>query len=186
MGNITGADAQFIEGLYHIDLHHNINDDTNDSDAVLDTNKEESSSLSSESDIPTNGFGVWKETKDGGNTNFITGAGGWLQNIIYGYAGLRYEQDGTLSINQLTLLPGGITSVKLKGINLGKSRFNMLYNSSSVMFEASSSFIDYKSSDNLQVADASGNIYSFPVMFNSIEEHVPFVVSLLESPSSCF
>lgn len=34
------------------------------------------------------GLNVWKETADGlGHSNFITGAGGFAQNVINGYAG---------------------------------------------------------------------------------------------------
>eukprot|EP00935_MAST-01C_sp_MAST-1C-sp1_P000962 g962.t1 len=34
-------------------------------------------------------FGVWTETPRGGTVNFITGAGGFLQSVLFGYAGLR-------------------------------------------------------------------------------------------------
>lgn len=45
-------------------------------------------------------FNVWKEKNfgSGGNLNFITGAGGYLQNFVYGYAGLRYDFIYTRSI----------------------------------------------------------------------------------------
>lgn len=32
-------------------------------------------------------FGVWTETPTGGTTNFITGAGGFLQALLFGYGG---------------------------------------------------------------------------------------------------
>jgi hypothetical protein len=34
-------------------------------------------------------YGVWTETPSGGTTNFITGAGGFLQAVINGLAGVR-------------------------------------------------------------------------------------------------
>ena len=34
-------------------------------------------------------FGVWTETPKGGTTNFITGAGGFLQSVFAGFAGWR-------------------------------------------------------------------------------------------------
>lgn len=34
-------------------------------------------------------FNVWHETESGGHLNFLTGAGGFLQNVLYGYAGIR-------------------------------------------------------------------------------------------------
>lgn len=44
-------------------------------------------------------FGVWSETVTGqGATNFITGAGGFLQTVIFGWPRLRLEDDG-ISIN---------------------------------------------------------------------------------------
>lgn len=38
-------------------------------------------------------FYVWSETPFGGATNFITGAGGFLQTVIFGYTGVRIEKD---------------------------------------------------------------------------------------------
>lgn len=40
-------------------------------------------------------FGVWSETVSGqGATNFITGAGGFLQTVLFGWPRLRLEDDG--------------------------------------------------------------------------------------------
>ena len=36
-------------------------------------------------------FAVWTETPTGGATNFLTGAGGFLQAAMMGYPGLRWE-----------------------------------------------------------------------------------------------
>lgn len=51
-------------------------------------------------------FNVWSENGDGtdGAGNFITGAGGFLQSVINGYAGVRLR-DGELVITQPQLLP---------------------------------------------------------------------------------
>ena len=39
-------------------------------------------------------FQVWTELADGsGATNFITGMGGYLQSILFGYGGLRMYTD---------------------------------------------------------------------------------------------
>lgn len=62
-------------------------------------------------------FFVWNEVVDGfegGASNFITGAGGFLQLIMYGYAGIRINAD-SLSIQQ-PKLPPDTTSMNLKGI----------------------------------------------------------------------
>ena len=42
---------------------------------------------------------VWTETPTGGAVNFITGAGGFLQSVLFGYGGLR------LTSNALTWAP---------------------------------------------------------------------------------
>lgn len=52
-------------------------------------------------------FYVWNEYVDGvpnGASNFITGAGGFLQLILYGYAGIRLNADA-LTIENPTLPP---------------------------------------------------------------------------------
>lgn len=59
---------------------------------------------------------VWNEFVDGvdgGAENFITGAGGFLQLIMHGYAGIRINTD-SLSI-QRTQLPPNTKKLKLKG-----------------------------------------------------------------------
>ena len=40
-------------------------------------------------------YNTWSETREGvrGSGNFITGAGGFLQSLIYGYAGIRLRTD---------------------------------------------------------------------------------------------
>jgi len=64
-------------------------------------------------------FLVWSETPTGGVTNFITGAGGFLQTITFGYCGLRINQD------HITLSPSlmeGATSLENRGLQyLGRS-----------------------------------------------------------------
>lgn len=61
-------------------------------------------------------FYVWNEYVDGvsgGASNFITGAGGFLQLIMYGYAGIRINAD-SLTIEKPTLPPRTI-KLKLNG-----------------------------------------------------------------------
>ncbi|XP_060582374.1 protein-glucosylgalactosylhydroxylysine glucosidase-like isoform X2 [Ruditapes philippinarum] len=44
-------------------------------------------------------FNIWTENADGsGTTNFITGMGGYLHSLIFGYAGVRFNKD-SLSVN---------------------------------------------------------------------------------------
>ena len=90
-------------------------------------------------------FNVWKEKNFGnfGNLNFITGAGGYLQNFINGYAGLRYmvkdpinivcpnsdgQGAGTGAVSFRPVLPpGNVTAVLMRGVSLGGSRFTVSY-----------------------------------------------------------
>eukprot|EP00698_Gefionella_okellyi_P004446 TRINITY_DN1409_c0_g1_i2.p1 TRINITY_DN1409_c0_g1~~TRINITY_DN1409_c0_g1_i2.p1 ORF type:complete len:606 (+),score=116.53 TRINITY_DN1409_c0_g1_i2:597-2414(+) len=59
-------------------------------------------------------FNVWMERAyTGGNLNFITGAGGFLQNIMFGYGGMRITDAG-LKLNP-TLVPH-TTETTLRGI----------------------------------------------------------------------
>jgi trehalose/maltose hydrolase-like predicted phosphorylase len=59
------------------------------------------------------GFNLWRETLTGGHSNFITGAGGFLQNVVNGYGGLR-----VLSGSRLQLRPSlplwGVTRLALR------------------------------------------------------------------------
>ena len=77
-------------------------------------------------------FNVWKEKSFGnfGNLNFITGAGGYLQNYVNGYAGVRYSDAG-LSFRPC-LPPHGVTSLTLRGLSLGQARFRVGYNTTTL------------------------------------------------------
>lgn len=62
---------------------------------------------------------VWSERRWGhGAVNFITGAGGFLQAVIYGYGGFRIRQDG-LYFN--STLPSRATKLALRIHYLGSS-----------------------------------------------------------------
>uniref|UniRef100_A0A8D8GXX5 Protein-glucosylgalactosylhydroxylysine glucosidase n=1 Tax=Culex pipiens TaxID=7175 RepID=A0A8D8GXX5_CULPI len=62
-------------------------------------------------------YNVWSENGDGtdGAGNFITGAGGFLQSVINGYAGVRLR-NGELVISKPRLLPG-TTRLYIPAIN---------------------------------------------------------------------
>jgi len=68
-------------------------------------------------------FNVWTETPQGGTVNFITGAGGFLQSVLYGYGGLRVRDD------HLDLmpppLPQNTTAITLKGVNYQGNRLRI-------------------------------------------------------------
>lgn len=66
-------------------------------------------------------FGVLAETAGGTNPYFATGAGGMLQAVIFGFAGLNITDEG---IGQLKHpLPAGWKSLEIKGVGLARSSF---------------------------------------------------------------
>uniref|UniRef100_A0A336LM18 Protein-glucosylgalactosylhydroxylysine glucosidase n=1 Tax=Culicoides sonorensis TaxID=179676 RepID=A0A336LM18_CULSO len=76
-------------------------------------------------------FNVWCEyTSEGcGAVNFITGAGGFLQVILYGYAGIRPRLDHLL-IKQPSKLPG-VKEFKIQRLNYLGTRFSINFNEKS-------------------------------------------------------
>lgn len=86
----------------------------------------------------TQEFNVWTEytpQANYGHLNFITGAGGWLQALIYGYPGLRLPPAGGVlrfATPAPTLPPGGITHVRLRGLHLLGTAFDFSYDSTTV------------------------------------------------------
>ena len=68
-------------------------------------------------------FFVWTESttpkqhkslKDHGCYNFLTGTGGFIQSVVYGYGGIRFKK-GLLEMQPQ--LPPNATHFKLRGIN---------------------------------------------------------------------
>ena len=80
-------------------------------------------------------FLIWVEKAfgDHGNHNFITGAGGYVQNILFGYGGVRYDERG-LSVRP-TLPPGGVTELKLRRVALGTSAVDLVVRAGSLAVE---------------------------------------------------
>jgi trehalose/maltose hydrolase-like predicted phosphorylase len=73
-------------------------------------------------------FNQWYETRNGGAFNFTTGQGGYLQEFLYGFTGMRWGTDAvTIDPFLPTQLPGvNITGVKWHGstfdISVGQQR----------------------------------------------------------------
>jgi len=66
-------------------------------------------------------FGVLAETAGGNNPYFATGAGGFLQAVIFGFGGLQINDTG---ISQLkTKLPEGWRSLEIKGVGIDERSF---------------------------------------------------------------
>lgn len=83
-------------------------------------------------------FAVWTEMTPAanfGHLNFITGAGGWLQALLYGYPGLRLPPAGgqlRFATPAPTLPPGSITRVKLRGLHILGTSFDLAYDAAEV------------------------------------------------------
>ena len=76
-------------------------------------------------------FQVWHEVLFGkGATNFITGMGGFLQSVLYGYGGLRFHSD-RLDLNPT--LPLDCTELHLSGVNYLGSSLNIFIQKDSIV-----------------------------------------------------
>ena len=67
-----------------------------------------------------------------GHSNFITGAGGFLQNIVQGWAGVRIEADA-MTIRHPTL-PPTVTSVKLRSMQYRGVAFSVHFDANEISF----------------------------------------------------
>ncbi|XP_060770456.1 protein-glucosylgalactosylhydroxylysine glucosidase isoform X1 [Neoarius graeffei] len=60
-------------------------------------------------------FQVWSESSDGsGAVNFLTGMGGFLQAVLFGYTGFRVQKD---CLTFSPLIPNEVSMLSLKGIS---------------------------------------------------------------------
>ena len=71
-------------------------------------------------------FNVLPETPTNNNINFLTGAGAFLQQFIFGYAGLRFSSDAGLSRRFEPLLPERITRLRLRNISIRGKRIDII------------------------------------------------------------
>ena len=68
-------------------------------------------------------FNVWQETPTGGTVNFITGAGGFLQSVVFGYGGVRLLP-GQLAWSPPPL-PQNATALKLASVHYRGSTLDL-------------------------------------------------------------
>ncbi len=113
--NVPGRKGQspaMAHAIYCI-LHARIGDTDRAYSLFLDSHKP--------NEVPP--FGVLSETAGGTNPYFATGAGGYLQTLINGFAGLEITDDG---IKQLSsTLPKQWKSVTIKGVGVEKKTFTV-------------------------------------------------------------
>jgi trehalose/maltose hydrolase-like predicted phosphorylase len=68
-------------------------------------------------------FHALAETPKNDATNFITGAGGFLQQVVFGYTGLRLSEEG-LTKKFAPMLPPSIQKLKLKNFRVRNKKFD--------------------------------------------------------------
>ncbi|HQT91697.1 MAG TPA: hypothetical protein PL001_06675, partial [Candidatus Kryptobacter bacterium] len=69
-------------------------------------------------------FNVFAETPDNMSTNFLTGAGGFLQQVVFGYTGLRITSTG-LSVKYKPMLPIGVRSLTIANLHFRGKLYNV-------------------------------------------------------------
>lgn len=72
-------------------------------------------------------FQVWTETPDGNAVNFITGAGGFLQTLLNGYAGLRIVEDNGGGLAAHPKCIEQATGMKVRGFHLAGSVLDLAF-----------------------------------------------------------
>lgn len=70
-------------------------------------------------------FNVLPETPTNNNINFLTGAGAFLQQFIFGYAGLRFSADSGLSRKFAPLLPEHVNRLVLRNVSVRGRRVDI-------------------------------------------------------------
>ncbi|XP_019132727.2 protein-glucosylgalactosylhydroxylysine glucosidase isoform X1 [Larimichthys crocea] len=130
-------------------------------------------------------FQVWSESSDGsGAVNFLTGMGGFLQAVLFGYTGFRVQKD-CLAFSPL--LPNDISELCIRGVNYLGNQMDWLLRRDEICIilreQASSTS---KSYDLQVVLKASGTKIPLtagkPVTF----PREPGCVCKLASMSSCW
>ena len=76
-------------------------------------------------------FNVLAETPQSNSVNFLTGAGGFLQQVIFGYTGLRIGRNG-LEKKYKPTLPAGIDKIILKNFSIRGKRVDVIVHNGEV------------------------------------------------------
>lgn len=78
-------------------------------------------------------FHVLAETPRSDAVNFLTGAGGFLQQVVFGYTGLRLGEDGLRQAFR-PVLPSRITRLVLRNFSVRGKRYDILVERDTVRF----------------------------------------------------
>lgn len=134
-------------------------------------------------------FQVWSESSDGtGAVNFLTGMGGFLQAVLFGYTGFRVHKD---CLGFSPLLPTDISELCIRGVNYMGNQLDWLLRTDEVCLilrEQESRVGDAKPYDLQVVLKASGTkiplLPGQPVTFHREPGYLCKVTS--ESAPSCW
>jgi hypothetical protein len=74
-------------------------------------------------------FLMLSETPTNDAVNFVTGAGGFLQQVIFGYTGLRLEERG-LEPEFPAVLPSSVRRLVLRNLSVRGRRYDVVVDSS--------------------------------------------------------
>lgn len=70
-------------------------------------------------------FYVLSETHENKSVNFLTGAGSFLQQVIFGYTGLRITDDGVIQ-KYNPMLPKKVNKLTLKNFTLNNKKYDLI------------------------------------------------------------
>jgi hypothetical protein len=70
-------------------------------------------------------FNVLAETHTNNSVNFITGAGSFLQQVIFGYTGLRLTEEGLIEKYQ-PMLPENVKKLTLKNFTVDNKKCDII------------------------------------------------------------
>ena len=69
-------------------------------------------------------FNVFAETPENMSTNFLTGTGGFLQQVLFGYTGLRITSRGLVK-EYKPMLPTGVKALTITNLHFRGKRYDV-------------------------------------------------------------
>ena len=127
-----------------------------------------------------NPFLVWKERANyGGHVNFLTGAGGFLQNLMHGYAWIRAGVTG-FAFNPV--LPPYVDMIRFVGVKYAGASFSVAINASTMVVELTVSSLEVHAM-HIAVADKSHIMVPLVPM---VYARQPFVVKALPQARAAY
>lgn len=127
-------------------------------------------------------FQVWSESSDGsGAVNFLTGMGGFLQAVLFGYTGFRVQRE---CFCFGPLLPNEISELCIRGVNYLGNQIDWLLRKEEICIILRGSSSEHLKRSNLQVVlKASGKkIPLTPGQPVTIPRELGFICKLESSP----